>query len=314
MIKTILITGGSGLIGKQLTEMLLCKGYKIHLLTRSGASINRPHVKAFKWDVYKREIDEKCISGVDAVIHLAGEGIADKRWTDDRKHQIRESRTESIRMIYDLIKKTKNQVNHIISASAIGFYGDRADEMLREESLPAKDFLAETCIEWESAVDEGIKLGLRVVKLRTGIILDAKGGALAQMAKPLKIGFGAILGSGIQWMSWIHIQDALRMYLFALKNQQMEGVYNMVAPSPVTTSEVTRAIAAAMGKSLLFFHIPEFALKLAMGEMSMLVLSSIRASAGKIKQAGFKFEYSTIDDALNEIYSSKVKSVISGAL
>lgn len=306
MIKTILITGGTGLVGKQLVKLLVKKGYKINLLVRkSGEKIEIAGVKTFIWDIYKREIDKECIQDADAIIHLAGEEIAGKRWTDERKRQIIESRTESIRMIYDLMLKNKNQVNHIISASAIGYYGNRGNELLTESSLPFKNFLAETCVAWEEAVDEGEKLGLRIVKLRTGIILDSKGGALPQMAKPVKFGFGVILGSGSQWVSWIHVMDVLQIYTYALENENIKGVYNMVAPEPVTFDTMTHSIAKGMKKSSLFFHVPSLFLKVALGEMSMMVLESTKVSSEKLEKAGYIFQYPNIQNALNEIYKKR---------
>lgn len=305
MIKTILISGGTGLVGKQLVSLLLSKGYNIHLLTRGHEKTDRSGLRIFKWDVNKGQIDEECISGVDAVIHLAGESIGSKRWTDERKAQILESRTKSIRLIYKVINENKNQVNHVISASAVGFYGSRGDELLVEESLPAKDFLAETCIEWENAADEGTELGLRVVKLRSGIILAAEGGILKQMEKPIKFGLGPILGSGSQWISWIHIQDVLDLYVFALENEQMKGVYNMTAPDPVNNSQLTHAIASALKRSPVFFHVPAGILKLALGEMSILALGSTKVSPAKIIWAGFNFRYPNIESALKEIYRNR---------
>jgi uncharacterized protein len=305
MIKTILITGGTGLVGKQLVNLLLQKGYKIHLLIRGDKTLESPNIRTFKWDVYKREIDNDCITGVDAIIHLGGEGIAGKRWTDERKKQIIESRTESIKMIYGLLKKNNHQVAHVVSASAVGYYGDRGNETLTEASLPSKDFLAETCIAWEEAVDEGEKLGLRVAKMRSGIILDKKGGVLPQMDKPLKFGFGMIPGKGDQWISWIHINDVLNAYIYALENENMKGVYNMVAPEPVSVESMIHAIAEAMKRSPVFVHVPEFALKIAIGEMSLMVLESTKATAEKIKKAGLPFEYPAIGEALSEIYSPK---------
>lgn len=304
MIKTILITGGTGLVGTHLVEVLISRGYKINLLIRREPKFARVGVKTFKYDVYKRQIDKECIIGADAIIHLAGEDISSRRWTDERKQQIRESRTESIRMIYELLRKTKNQISHIISASAVGYYGDRGDEILVEESLPAKDFLAETCIQWEQAVDEGNQFGLRIVKLRTGLILDSKKGALVEMSRPLRTGFGTILGSGNQWISWIHIKDVVNMYIFALENEDMRGAYNMAAPNPVTNEAMTHAIAKAMNRSVWFVHVPAFTLKLAMGEMSKLVLGSTRVSPDKIIRSGFKFAYPKLEDALNEIYQT----------
>lgn len=306
MIKTILITGGTGLVGKKLVKLLVQKGYKINLLVRKIGKRNEiAGVRTFIWDIYKREIDKECIQDADAIIHLAGEEIAGKRWTEERKRQIIESRTESIRMIYDLMLKNKNQINHIISASAIGYYGNRGDELLTESSLPYKNFLSETCIAWEEAVDEGEKLGLRIVKLRTGIILDSKGGALPQMAKPVKFGLGVILGSGSQWVSWIHVKDVLQIYTYALENENIKGVYNMVAPEPVNFDTMTHAIAKGMKKSSLFFHVPELVLKVAIGEMSMMVLESTKVSSDKLEKAGYIFEYPNIQEALNEIYNNR---------
>lgn len=306
MIKSILITGGTGFVGTGLVNLLLSKGYKINLLVREQPEgMEHPSLRTFKWDVYKSEIDEDCVVGVDAIIHLAGEEIAAKRWTDERKKQIVESRTNSVRMIYDLLRRTKHEVNHIISASAVGYYGDRGNELLTEESLPSKDFLAETCIAWEEAVDEGHKLGLRIVKLRSGIILAKDGGVLPQMDKPLRLGFSFIPGSGNQWVSWVHYADALNIYVYALENENLKGVYNMVAPEPVTLEKLTHSIAKAMNKSPLLFHAPTFALKIAIGEMSLMVLESTKASAERLTKSGYTFLYPTIAEALDEVYKTK---------
>lgn len=302
--KTILITGGTGLIGKRLCRQLLDKGYRIHLLSRSSKPDSDPRIKTFVWNVEKNEIDERCIEGVEAVIHLAGEGIVDKRWTEQRKHDIISSRTESIRLIYELIKKqTSLSVKHIISAAAIGFYADRGNELLKEESLPGKGFLAESCIAWEQAVDEGEKFGLRIVKFRTGIVLDPAGGALAEIARPVKFGLGAALGSGKQWVSWIHWKDVLNMYEFALENEKIAGVYNMAAPHPATNLELTKAIAHQFKMPLWLPSVPAFALKLAMGEMSAAVLGSTRVSTQKIIEAGFSFDFPELEPALNDLYA-----------
>lgn len=309
MIKTILVTGGSGLVGKPLVRQLVQKGYKIHLLSRGEIRNNKTEgISEFKWDVYKREIDKDCIEGVDAVIHLAGEEIGSKRWTDDRKKQIVESRTESIRMIYDLMRRNKNQVNHVISASAVGYYGDRGNELLTETSLPSKDFLAETCIAWEEAVDEGEKFGVRIVKLRSGIVLDKNGGILPQLDKPLMFGLGIIPGHGSQWVSWIHLRDTLAIYTYALENENMKGAYNMVAPEPVTLGQLCRNVAASKKKSPLYLHIPEFALKIAIGEMSLMVLESTKASSEKLNRMGYNFEFADIEKATSDIYNGQKAS------
>jgi uncharacterized protein (TIGR01777 family) len=297
--KTILITGGTGLIGSRLTALLLEKGYTINHLSRRKNPA--PAVNTFFWDLDKGEIDECCIDGVDIIIHLAGEGIADKRWTEDRKKAIAESRTKGIRLIYDLLKKKKHQVKSVISASAIGYYSDRGDELLTEDSAPNNDFMAHCCVEWEAAVDEGRQLGLRVTKFRTGVVLD-NGGALEKMAAPVKWYVGSPLGSGKQWIPWIHVQDVIDMYLFAIEHEDFEGVYNMVAPNPVTNKQLTKAVARQLHRPLWLPNVPAFLLKLLLGEMSTIVLGSTKVSAQKMEDAGFKFKFTGITDALKEIY------------
>lgn len=297
--ETILLTGGTGLIGSKLTMLLLAKGYEVHHLSRRKTPVLG--VKTFYWDVAKQKIDDGCVDGVDQIIHLAGEGIADKRWTDERKKAIAESRTESIRLIYDLLKKKPNKVKAIISASAIGYYSDRGDELLTENIAPGNDFLANCCAQWEAAVDEGEQLGLRITKFRTGVVLDHKG-ALPKMAAPVKWCLGAPLGNGRQWVPWIHVQDVIDMYLFAIGHENFTGVYNMVSPNPVTNRQLTKAIAKKLHRPLWLPGVPAFLLKLFLGEMSTIVLGSTKASAQKIENAGFKFQYPYVVEALKEIY------------
>jgi len=297
--KHILITGGTGVIGKRLTELLLAKGYAVCHVSRSAG--NDPAVKTFLWDVAKGQIDAACIDSVDLVVHLAGAGIADSRWTEERKKEIIDSRTKSIGLIYDLLRKNKHQVTRIISASAIGYYSDRGDELLTETSPPSDDFMAHCCVEWEAAVDEGKSLGLRIAKFRTGVVLD-KEGALPKMALPVKLYVGASLGNGKQWIPWIHAQDVVDMYLFAIENDNFEGVYNMVAPNPVTNKQLTQAIAKQLHKPLWLPYVPAFLLKLLLGEMSTIVLGSTKVSAKKIEDSGFKFAYTNVAEALKEIY------------
>ena len=297
--KHILLTGGTGLIGITLTKQLLANGYQVSHLSRKPG--NDPQVKTFLWDVNKGEIDEHCIEGVDIIIHLAGAGIADKRWTDERKKEIIDSRTKSISLIYQLLSTKKHKVNSIISASAIGYYSDRGDELLTEDSPPNSDFMASCCIEWEKAVDEGKKLNLRIVKFRTGVVLN-NGGALKQMALPVKLYVGSPMGSGKQWIPWIHWLDVVDMYLFAIENEDFTGVYNMVTPNPVTNKQLILAIAKQLHKPLWAPNVPAFLLKLLLGEMSTLVLGSTKVSAQKIEDAGYKFKYPDIAPALKEIY------------
>ncbi len=297
--KSILLTGGTGLIGFSLTQQLLKKGYQVSHLSRSPGKDKR--VKTFLWDIDKGQIDEQCIDGIDIIIHLTGAGIADKPWTEERKRELIDSRVKSIQLIYELLGKKSHQVKSVISAAAIGYYSDRGDELLTEESGPNTDFMARCCIDWEAAVDEGKELGLRIVKYRTGVVLD-KGGALAKIEMPIKLWVGSPLGSGKQWIPWIHWQDVVDMYLFAIENEDLVGIYNMVAPNPVTNKQLTLAIAQQLNKPLWAPNVPAFLLKLIMGEMSTIVLGSTKVSAQKIMDAGFKFKYPELPEALKDIY------------
>jgi uncharacterized protein (TIGR01777 family) len=300
MNKNILITGGSGLLGRQLTKELLSKGYFVSHLSRSRGK--DPKVKTFLWDVAKNQIDEHCIDGIDAIIHLAGAGIADKRWSDERKREIVQSRTRSISIIYELLRKKAHKVHSVISASGIGYYSDRGDELLTEESPAAHDFIGACCIEWEDAVDRGLELGLRTVKFRTGVVLDKTGGALPQLALPVKLGIGSPLGSGKQWVPWIHPADVVGMYMMAIESEELTGAYNMAAPEPVTNKELTKAVAKQLHRPLWALRVPAGIIKLLFGEMATLVLGSTKASVQKIIQAGYQFKYPNVQSALKEIY------------
>jgi uncharacterized protein (TIGR01777 family) len=298
--KNILITGGSGLLGRQLTNALLGLGHTVSHLSRSPGK--NPQIKTFLWDVEQGKIDKHCIDGVDTIIHLAGAGIADKRWTEERKKEIIESRTRSIGLIYGLMKSKPHKVNTVISASGIGYYSNRGDELLTENSPPAPDFIGTCCVEWEKAVDEGEQFGLRILKFRTGVVLTTGGGALPQIALPVKFGLGSPLGDGKQWVPWIHHQDAIDMYLFGLNNEQLTGVFNMAAPIPVTNKELTKAVAKQMRRPFWAPKVPGFLIKLLFGQLASLVLSSTKVSAQKIEHAGYKFKYPDVASALKEIY------------
>jgi uncharacterized protein (TIGR01777 family) len=300
MAKHILLTGGSGLVGGDLTQLLLNKGYVVSHLSREAG--NNPKVKTFLWNIHKGQIDEKCIDGVDTIVHLAGAGIADKRWTDKRKKEIIESRTKSIALIFGLLHSKPHQVKSVISAAATGYYNDRGDELLTEESKPSNDFLGNCCVQWEQAVDKGEELGLRVLKFRTGVVLTDKGGALPKLAMPIKLGLGSPLGSGKQWVPWIHHQDVIDLYFYGIENVGLKGVYNMVAPNPVTNKQLTKAVAAQLHRPLWSPNVPAYALKLLLGEMSTIVLGSSRVLAQKIEEAGFKFKFPLIEGALKDIY------------
>lgn len=304
MPEKILITGGSGLVGSRLTEMLLDQGYEVAHLSRNPEQYSK--YKTFRWSVKEGYIDENALLYADYIIHLAGAGIADEKWTDERKQEILNSRVESANLIYNCLQKVPHHVKGFISASAIGIYGDAGSQLLSEESTYADDFLAEVCKAWESAAWQIKTLGLRTVILRMGIILSNEGGALPQMARPMKMMAGAPLGSGEQYMSWIHIDDACRLYIKAIEDTQMQGVYNAVAPHPVTNKEFTKELAEAMHKPLVLPKVPSFALNLVLGEKSEIVLASQRVSANKVLQTGFTFEYNYLDEALESFYEKKL--------
>jgi len=302
MDKSILLTGGSGLLGTHLTKALLTKGYTVSHLSRNTG--NNPQVKTFVWDINKGIIDEHCIDGIDTIVHLAGSGIAEKHWTDARKKDLIDSRVKSIELVYDLLKRKQHQVTSVISASGIGYYSDRGDELMYETSAPARDFISQCCVLWEAAVDEGQKFGVRILKFRTGVVLDKDGGALPTLAKPIKLYIGSPIGSGKQWVPWIHWQDVVNMYLLGIENKNLSGVYNMVAPNPVTNKQLTQAVAKQLHKPLWAPNVPGFVLKLLLGEMSSIVLGSTKVSAQKIEDAGFKFKFANLEAALSAIYGS----------
>ena len=299
MAKKILITGATGLVGKALKKQLVEKGYQVNILSRKKSG--DPDV--FTWDVDKQEIDLRCLDGVDAIIHLAGEPVADKKWTDERKQQIIDSRVKSTELLFKSIKsKPDHQIKAFISSSAVGYYGDCGDEILTEESQNGFGFLAECCKLWEDAVDEGKKLSLRIVKLRTGIVLSNDGGALPQLDKSVKLFVGAALGTGKQWTPWLHIDDMVGMYIEALENPQMNSCYNACAPFPVSNTALTREIARQLHRPFWPIKVPKKALELLLGERVEAVLMSNNTSAQKILDAGFKFKYTHLNDALRDLY------------
>jgi uncharacterized protein (TIGR01777 family) len=302
---TILITGGTGMIGTRLTEMLTANGYSVIILTRDPSKRNNEHpgVNYAGWDVELQTIDKKAIETADHIIHLAGEGVADKRWNEKRKQEILNSRTQSGALIVKALAEIPNKVDTVISASAIGWYGpDTKSSRMQgftETAPPDTAFLGETCRLWEESIQPVETLGKRVVKLRTGIVLSPNGGALQEFKKPLKLGVASILGDGKQVISWIQVDDLCRMYITAIENKALSGVYNAVAPNPVTNKILTLILAEKMrGKYFVPVHVPAFVLKMVMGEMSIEVLKSATVSSSKIEATGFQFEFPDISTAL----------------
>jgi uncharacterized protein len=295
----ILITGASGLIGKRLTQMLLEKGHEVRHLTHT----RKPEApKTFKWDIQKNFIERGALDNIDTIIHLAGAGIADKPWTDKRKKEIIESRTLSTRLLYRELNKTQHKVSSFVSASAIGYYGfDDEENMLKEDSAPGTDFLAQVVKKWEEEVDSISTLGIRLVKIRIGIVLSKEGGALPEITKPVKFYVGAPLGTGKQNMSWIHIHDLCAIFLKAIEEDSWSGTYNGVGPYPVTNKELTLAIAKTIGKPIILPPIPAMFLKLLFGEMADLVLYGSKVSNERLVASGFKYKYNTLDAALKDL-------------
>jgi len=240
------------------------------------------------------------LEGVDAIIHLAGAGVADKRWSKSRKEEILMSRVKSTKLLYTTLSKTPNAVKVIVSASAIGYYGFQSDEELTEESKPGTDFLAKVTNQWEAEVDKLASLKVRVVKLRIGIVLSEKGGALVEMAKPIRWGVGSPLGTGSQYISWIHLDDLCEMFIHAIDTNQMNGAFNAVTGNWVTNEEMTKAIANTLKKPLWLPNVPAFVLKIIVGEMAAIVLGGSKVTADKIKGTGFKFIYTTVEEALRK--------------
>jgi uncharacterized protein (TIGR01777 family) len=302
-IKSILITGGSGLLGTALTDLLLQKGYHVSHL---GRSPSMGKVKCYRWSVSGKYIDPKALHEVDAIIHLAGAGVADKRWTSERKTEILESRTKSAELIYDTLQSTPNQVKVVVSATAVGYYGiNTLDEWCDETRGHGEDFLATVCQLWEAAANPIETLGKRLVKIRVGVVLSNKGGALVQMAQPVKWCVGAPLGTGKQWVSWIHIHDLCGIFLNAIENENMAGVYNAVAPNPVTNRDLNKAIASALHRPLFMPPVPEWAMKILLGEMSEIVVTGQRVKCDKIKSTGFEFKFTDPGQAVKHLLSKR---------
>ncbi len=294
-MKNILITGGSGLVGNEITKILESKDFSVAWMSRSAQS-----QKSFIWNVEKQQIDPEAIEWADAIIHLAGTGVAEKRWTPERKRDILESRTQSTLLLYEAIEKAKKRPSTFISASAVGFYGfNTGTNLVDENNAAGSDFLAEVVVAWENEVKKMEALDLRTVLLRIGIILDEVGGALGEMLKPP---VAAPLGSGAQWMSWIHIEDLAKMFVFSLEKTTLQGVFNAVAPNPATNQQLTQAAAKAKGKPYIGIGVPGFALKVILGEMAAMVLGGNRVSSQKIQKAGFEFEFPDLDPALKDLF------------
>lgn len=287
-------------MGKHLSKKLKEKGYSVAVLSRT--SKKDVDIPTYSWDIEKKQIDKEAIETADCIIHLAGASIAEKRWTAKRKQLIIDSRVKSGQLIFDKVKENKNKLKIFISASAIGYYGAvTSDKIFSETDPPANDFLGETCKQWEQSADRFEELGIRTVKIRTGIVLSKQGGALEKMITTVKMGIGSPLGSGKQYMPWIHIDDLCGIYIKAIEDAQMNGAYNAVAPNHKTNSDFTKEMAHVLKKPLWLPNVPSIALKIIFGSMSAIILKGSRVSSEKIKAAGYNFLFPDLESALIDL-------------
>ncbi len=300
MKKNVLITGGSGFVGTNLTKMLLDNGYTVSILTRTSKP-STGDIRYYLWDVESQTIEEAAVLNADYVVHLAGENIADKRWTAKRKSQIIDSRIQSAQLIRGVLQKHNKKLNAFVSASGIGIYGAKNGEgVCTEDTAPANDFIGMVCQEWEKSADSIADLGIRTVKIRTGLVLGKEEGFLKKLTPIFKSKLGSAIGSGNQYMPWIHIHDLCSIYLEALKNDDLSGVYNATINDSTTNSSFSKALANYYGYTIWLPKVPAFVIKLMLGEMSIIVLTGRRVSSDKIKSVGFRFEFTDLQMALED--------------
>ncbi|MBC7848207.1 MAG: TIGR01777 family protein [Chitinophagaceae bacterium] len=315
-MQTVVITGGTGLIGSALSKLLNQQRYQVVLLTRSAPKLIQfspevqPTTIKAHWDPARQEIDDTVIANADFILNLAGAGVADKRWTEDRKKEIVQSRIDSGKLLVRSLERIPNKVKAVVNASGVGWYGPDPQipnpKPFTEDQPAYDDFLGRTCVAWEESIKPVSSLGKRLVILRTGIVMSNEGGALKEFKMPLNFGVAAILGTGKQIMSWIHIEDLCRIFLKAIEGDEMQGVYNAVAPVPATNKNIATTLARNKnGKLFLPIRVPAFALKLGLGEMSIEVLKSATVSSKKIEDAGFTFAFETIEHALKDLVGEK---------
>jgi len=296
-MKKIIITGGTGLVGKRLTTFLQEKGYEVNILCRNPKQPNE-----YKWNIEANFIDEKVFENAIAIIHLAGAGVADKRWTDERKQEIIDSRVKSTQLLFQYLAKGKHQIQSFISASAVGFYGDRKNELLTEASANGTGFLAEVCQLWENEVEKIASINIAVSKIRIGIVLSKDGGALLKLDFPIRFGIGAYIGNGKQFVPWIHIDDLCQIFYHLFEHKNQNSTYNACAPDVKTNKEMSKTIAHVLHRPFIPFPAPEFVLKTVMGEMATMLLMSNNCTSKKIQQTGFVFQFPTLEKALENIY------------
>jgi uncharacterized protein len=301
---TVIITGGTGLIGTALSKFLASRGFQVIILSRNPKAhrSSSPGITYAAWNIVEQSANEEAFQKAKHIIHLAGAGVADKPWTEKRKKEILESRTNSSALLIKAISRIPNEIVSVVSASAIGWYKRNNSGQVVETDPPDPGFLGETCRAWENSIKPVTELGKRLVILRTGIVLSNEGGAFPAFAKPVRYGIAGILGNGKQMISWIHIEDICRLYMEAMLNPSWSGIYNAVGPNPVNNRNFTLDLAKKMkGSFFIPIPVPDFLLRLMLGSRSEEVLKSSNVSANKLKQHGFQFIYPTIDAAFRDL-------------
>ncbi|MFN8230391.1 MAG: TIGR01777 family oxidoreductase [Bacteroidia bacterium] len=299
-MKKILIAGGTGFVGKQLIPFLVEKGYSIHVLTRKSSANTLENIRFFQWDIEKQYIDKKAFEGVEILINLTGANIGEKRWTNDRKKELIDSRIKSIDLLYQYISKNKFDINTFISSSAVGFYGAiTTDKLFVETSKNGNDFLASVCRKWEASALKFTNLGIRTVVLRKGVVLVKNGGMVQKLTPLAKRGITVSLGSGKQYLPWIDIRDLVRLYEFILSNSTVSGIFNAIAIEQITMNDFSKRLLHSFGKKSFLPNVPSFIIRLLFGEMSVMLLEGSKVSNEKLKTTGFIFEFDTLEKSLS---------------
>jgi uncharacterized protein len=303
-MQTVLITGGTGLVGAHLCKRLQEEGYDVAILSRKGK--HKTDIQTYTWDWSNKKIEKEAIDTADCIIHLAGASVGDKKWTANRRQVIVDSRVKTGQLLFDRIKEQSKNLKVFVSASAIGYYGTiTSDKIFMETDPSAEDFLGSTCRQWEEVTDRFKSLGIRTVKIRTGVVLTQRGGALSKMITPVSMGIGSAIGDGRQYLPWIHVDDLCGIYIKAIKDAQMNGAYNAVAPDHKTNREFMQTLARVLKKPFSFPNVPAVTMKLLFGKMSTIILKGSRVSADKIVREGYHFLFPELEMALNDLLKSK---------
>ncbi len=305
-MKTVLITGGTGLLGKRLSELLIERNYKVIIVSRQKKESKEENVQFAQWDIEKQTIDDWAIEQANYIIHLAGASVSEKRWTKKRKQEIIESRTKSSELIIESLKRIKNNVEAVVSASAIGWYGadtnDSINNGFSESNRVANNFLGLTCKQWEESIQPVENLNKRLAILRIGIVLSNRGGAFVEFIKSLKFRVASIIGNGNQIISWIHIDDVCNIFINSIENKSIKGAFNCVAPNPVSNKILMKTIGNIYcNNKFISIFIPTFLIKIFLGEFSIEVLKSTNVSSKKVEETGFEFQYPNIEKAIEQL-------------